>query len=155
MDTFRNKNIEIGKGKYHEDMIYAAACAYTLIEKRLNAVLKPHKSTVAKFNILLIIKHVGGEEGITQEALGSRLVVSASNMSRQVDVLEKEGLLSRKPNPKNRREKLVYITRKGTDLLEKIWPEYEARLKEIGDLVSKENQKTLSSLLAQWVKNLG
>jgi MarR family transcriptional regulator, 2-MHQ and catechol-resistance regulon repressor len=153
MDILKHKNIHT-KGKNHEAMIYGLACAYNLLEKKLGAVLKPYNLSVVKFNILIVVKHVGGPDGITQEAIGEKLVVSASNMSRLIDSLEKEGLITRETNPENRREKFVRILKKGSDLLEAAWPSYEARATELADLLDPNDQAVLSNLLVKWADRL-
>ena len=155
MDIFKQKNIQVNKGKPYEGMIYGIGCAYNLLERKLGAVLKPYNLSVVKFNILLVTKHVGGPTGITQETISGKLVVSTSNMSRLIDSLEREGLITRKTNPENRREKLVHISEKGSALLEEIWPKYEARAKDLGNLLDQDDQKALSNLVVKWADRLG
>ncbi|MFC1621593.1 MarR family winged helix-turn-helix transcriptional regulator [Candidatus Omnitrophota bacterium] len=147
-------NLEKIKNKPHEDIAYGVGEAYNLLTKKLTSILKDHDFSLSKFNILMVIKHVGRNKGISQEGIGNKLIVTASNMSRMIDKLEKEELVRRGAQEGNRRVNLIFITKKGSDLLDRIWPSYEKRLKEIGSILSSKDQKILAYLLDKWNKGL-
>ncbi len=52
-----------GPENFRETAIYGLACAYSLIEKQIAKSLRPYHLTTAKFNALMVIKHLGKEEG--------------------------------------------------------------------------------------------
>jgi len=49
------------------------------------------------------------EEGLSQDELSRRVGVDKSNTSRALAKLESDGLIYRKPNPENYKEKNVYL----------------------------------------------
>ena len=147
-------NLDKTKHKPYEDIVYGVGEVYILLTKKLNNVLREHNFSLAKFNILMVVKHVGQDKGISQEGIGNKLIVTASNMSRMLDKLEKEELVKRCAQEGNRRVNLILITKKGSDLLDEIWPSYEKKLKEMGNELFSGDQKALSYLLDKWNKGL-
>jgi DNA-binding MarR family transcriptional regulator len=147
-------NLDKTKHKPCEDIIYGVGEVYTLLTRKLNSILREHNFSLAKFNILMVVKHVGQDKGISQEGIGNKLIVTASNMSRMLDKLEKEELVKRCAQEGNRRVNLILITKKGSDLLDEIWPNYEKKLKEIGTILPLKDQKALTYLLDRWNKTL-
>jgi len=54
---------------------------------------------------------------ISQEALGRRLAVNKSNVTRRLAALEEKGYVTRTPSPEDRRVLLVNPTQKALDIL--------------------------------------
>ncbi|NCU32975.1 MAG: MarR family transcriptional regulator, partial [Candidatus Moranbacteria bacterium] len=84
-----------GKGKHYEEIIYASALIYGLVHQRISDYLKEYDLTVGKLNILIAVKHHGGEQGLSQVELSKHLIVTPSNMTKMIDKLEKDGFLTR------------------------------------------------------------
>lgn len=146
--------IEIKEGKYHEAAIYGVACAYALMEKKISDYLRGFKLTPAKFNALMVIKHKGKESGLSQIEIGRSLIVSASNMTRLLDKLEKEGFVERLSQKGDRRVNLVKISKKGSVILDKAWPGYHKGIMEVSSLLNTEELKELSRLIIKWCSRL-
>ncbi len=79
----------------------------------------PFKTTDIQFNILMILKN-SDQEGISQQELSEKLVVTKSNVVGLVDRMEKQGLVERRPHPTDRRFNRIVITKKGKELVEKV-----------------------------------
>jgi DNA-binding MarR family transcriptional regulator len=154
MDYFKTYKIEVGKGKYKEEMVYGLALVYNLINREVSKYLSPFKLSVAKFNVLMAIKHVGGKEGISQIDIGHRLIVSASNMTRILDKLERGGLILRSAQEGDRRINVVKVTKEASDILDQIWPGYVKLIEELGDKLEIHEQKVAAGLLIKWFEKL-
>ena len=139
-----------GEGQYHEEAVYTLALLYNLISDDLAAFLAKHNLTLGKLNVLIAIKHHGKDEGIPQVEVSKHLIVTPSNMTSMVDKLEAEGLVKRYPLEGDRRVNITKITKKGSDLLDNLWPEYTEVLKRQMDGLNKEKQKALAGLLTEW-----
>ena len=139
-----------GKGEHHEEAIYSLALLYNLISSDISNYLKKHKLTIGKLNVLIAIKHHGGETGIPQVEVSKHLIVTPSNMTNMVDKLEKSGLVKRFPLEGDRRVNMTRITKKGIDLLDKLWPEYNEVLRQQMKGLSKDHQKAIAGLLIEW-----
>ena len=155
MGTSRLKEIgvEIGQGKYHEEMIYGVGLVYTSLYNQISAILKKYKLTPSEMNVLMLVKHQGQDQGISQVDLGQKLMVTAHNMTRAIQKLEKNRLLKRVSHKKDARVNLVTISPKGSRLLDQVWPEYNKKLQDLANKISVEEQKVLAGLLQKWLSN--
>lgn len=123
------------KTRSDEQIIYNIARAYTFIYAKLSRFLSAYGLSTAKFNILLTVKHIGKDKGISQNKISKHLLVTTSNMTRMIDKLEKEGHVKRVAREKDRRVNLIQITNKGEDLLNMVWPFYK---KEVNNLINSK-----------------
>lgn len=114
--------IKIGKNDMLEGAIYGLAGAYSLLEKTISNYLRPYKLTPAKFNAMMIVKHMGKNKGISQIEIGRKLIVTASNMTHLIDKLEKKGYIERLSLKGDRRVNLIKISKTGSELLDRVWP---------------------------------
>jgi DNA-binding MarR family transcriptional regulator len=146
--------INTGKDNFRETSVYALACAYSHVEKAIAEYLRPYALTPAKFNAMMVIKHAGKNEGLSQIDIGRRLIVTASNMTRLLDNLEKEGYIERFAQKGDRRVNLIKISKKGSRILDNVWPGYYSKILEIADLLEKDDSKAVSRYLIKWCDKL-
>jgi len=143
-----------GEGKYHEEIVYSLALLYNVINGEISGYLKPYDLSIGKLNILIAIKHHGGDHGIRQVEISEHLIVTPSNMTKMIDKLEGDGLVARSALEGDRRVNIVKITQKGTDLLDSIWEGYNAKLKESVSGLAQDKQKQLAALLTEWFESV-
>lgn len=141
-------------GRHEEATIYCVALIYNIIHREMSEYLRPYNLSPGKFNVLMVIKHHGKEDGIPQVNISKHLIVTPSNMTKLIDKLEKEGLVRRAALAGDRRVNLMKITSKGSALLDKIWKGYQQLLKEKVGLLSTDEQKRLLPLLSRWSETL-
>jgi DNA-binding MarR family transcriptional regulator len=84
-------------------------------------VLKPHGISGPLYNILRIVRGVGGE-GVPSGEIGVQMVTPTPDVTRLVDRLEKLELATRHRKDCDRRVVLVRLTPKGRRLLSKLDP---------------------------------
>lgn len=154
MQQFKRFGIDFDKDEFVETSIYGIVSVYLLIEKQIENYLKQYNLSSSKFNMMMIIKHHGGEKGISQIDIGKRLIVTASNMTKQLDKLIAEGMVERFALKGDRRVNLIKITKQGSDLLDKVWPGYTETIKRISSHISISERKTLSETLGKWFEGL-
>lgn len=152
MEQFKKFGIQ--DGNIEEGSIYGVACVYSLIEKEIENYLKPFNLNPTSFNALMIIKHQGQETGISQIEIGKRLIVTASNMTKLLDKLNREGLIQRTAQEGDRRVNLIKITQKGSDLLDQAWPDYRNKVEEITELLDRKELEQITHILAKWFEGL-
>lgn len=126
------------------------AALFSLLEREIECVLKDFNLSIAKFNILMLIKHHNEPCGITQTELKKRMVVTASNITKLIDKLYKEGLINRLDQKDDRRVNRITITSKGADLLDKVVPYYKNKVHELTNLIDGEDLKELSERVNKW-----
>jgi DNA-binding MarR family transcriptional regulator len=152
---FKKLGLEVGQGKYHEELVYGIGLVYISMIHEIGAYLKDFDLTPTDMNILMLVKHQGENQGISQVDLGQKLMVTAHNMTRAIQRLEKKGLLKRISFKKDARVKLVTIQIKGSHLLDEVWAGYDRKILDLANKVSVEEQKVLAGLLQKWLNNKG
>jgi len=76
-------------------------------------LMQPHGLTRAQWWVLA---HLGRKDGQTQTDLAERMDLGAVTLSGLIDRLEASGWVERRPDPKDRRAKRVWLTAKVSDL---------------------------------------
>ena len=154
MEPLRQFGVDIYKNSLLEGSIYGVARTFNLVEKVISDNLRPHNLTPAKFNAMMVIKHKGRNKGISQIEVGRHLVVTASNMTRLMDKLDKEGFIERLNLEGDRRVNLVKISKKGSDLLDQLWPGYYKKIQELAKLLNHDELSQLTHVLEKWCAKL-
>lgn len=97
------------------------------IERRLAAAGLPE---YAWYDTLWGVE--SGPEGMRRmHELADALAIQRYNLTRIVDRLEQEGLVTRSRSPEDRRAAYVAITKEGRVLRKKMWKVYEAAVAEL------------------------
>ncbi|MFA5008619.1 MAG: MarR family transcriptional regulator [Candidatus Omnitrophota bacterium] len=150
------KPVNASKVSYPNDsIVYAIGRLYVLLDSYLyNIAYKKHNLNSAKFNLLMAIKHIGKDKGISQRELGNNLYVTAANITKLIDTLEKDALVLRMAFDRDRRINLIKITDKGSRLLDEIWPEHVTCVNGILDNFSASDKEKLNQLLEAFKKNM-
>ena len=93
-------------------------------------------------------------DGLSQVELAALLEKSGPNVTRILDVMEKNNLITRNADPADRRKFLIYLTAKGRRMKTKITPlSHKARDKAFAGL-SENELKTLREILNRIYENL-
>jgi DNA-binding MarR family transcriptional regulator len=112
---------------------------------RLDAsVLSEYGLTPVQFNVLEILVH---DEGISQQDLADRLLVTKGNICGLINRMEKAGLVERQPNPTDRRSYSLYPTADGIDAYHRAAPALEAAITKKLKSLSEMEQEQLLNLL--------
>jgi DNA-binding MarR family transcriptional regulator len=86
--------------------------AQQILLAELDAVLRPHDLTFARYEalVLLTFSRTGA---LPMRVIGQRLMVHPTSVTNTIDRLERQGLVIRRPNPRDGRGKLAEITAAG------------------------------------------
>jgi DNA-binding MarR family transcriptional regulator len=151
MNIFHELGLKENTDRINEEIIYNTAHAYTFIDAFVGQLLSAYKLSTAKFNILMVVKHIGSEKGLSQHEISKLLFVTTSNMTRMIDKLEKSGYVKRINQEGDRRVNLIKITKEGSELLDAIWPHYKDRVDKLMESqFSKTEKHQLNKLLEKF-----
>ncbi|MDR1195314.1 MAG: MarR family transcriptional regulator [Endomicrobium sp.] len=154
MDNFKKYGIFPEKGRKYENVIYVMAMIYSMLEREIAAYFQKYDFTAPKFNILMRAAYLNEGKGMNQVEIGSHLIGTAGNVTKLIESLYKDKLVTRVQNKNNRRENIIKVTEKGRAFIEELWPEYNNLLKKRTDLISADNQKKMSEILENWFIDL-
>lgn len=123
-----------------------------LVEKRTEAVLRPFGLTVWKFDVLATLRRHDCD--LSPGELMAAMMLSSGAMTNRLDRLESDGLISRRPDPADRRGVRVELTEAGRELVERV---LETRLAEalvIESTLEPSEAEELGRLLAKMERGL-
>ena len=135
-------------------LIYTIGLLWGQISNKLDSLLSKYNLNIAKFNILMIIKHIGSKDGIQQNEISQRLLVTPSNITKLLDRLEKDKMISRNPKENDRRVKLIKISVTASSLLDEIWPYYSAEVIKITEKLAENDKQDIEKILVEWLTNI-
>jgi len=82
MSILKAFGMEKGHKKYYEEAIYSITLLNNIINKNVSGQLAQYDLTLGKFNVLMVIKHLGGTQGIKQVSISKYLILTPSNITR-------------------------------------------------------------------------
>ncbi|MGE5461953.1 MAG: MarR family winged helix-turn-helix transcriptional regulator, partial [Syntrophothermus sp.] len=99
--------------------------------------------TWSQFAVLEALYHLGP---MTQGEISVKVLKSGSNMTTVIDNLERDGLVRRERDEKDRRVIHVHLTKAGRGRVEAVLPGHVAALVEEFSVLSAKEQETLGEL---------
>jgi MarR family transcriptional regulator, 2-MHQ and catechol-resistance regulon repressor len=116
------------------------------VRERVDRVCSRHGITMGQYNVLRILRGVH-PAGHPRCEIIRRMLERAPDVTRLVDRLEKQKLVSRDRSERDRRLSLTRITPKGLRLLETIEPALEREVqREFSERVSRDDCRELSRI---------
>jgi MarR family transcriptional regulator, organic hydroperoxide resistance regulator len=107
-------------------------------------VVKEHGVTLPHFDVLLTLRH---GEGISQQDLSERMLMTKGNVCVMAQKLELAGLIERRSDPTDQRFHRLYLTDAGRRVLAKVFPEHKTFVARMLSTLSLAEQRTLHELL--------
>lgn len=99
--------------------------------------------TYSQFAVLEALYHIGS---MTQGEISGKVLKSTSNLTTVIDNLERDGLVQRERDKKDRRVIHVHLTEAGTGRIEAVLPVHVRALVEIFSVLSVSEQQSLAEL---------
>ena len=93
------------------------------MQRKIVPALARHEITLPQFDVLATLRY---GEGVTQQELAERLLVTKGNICVVLDRLERLGWIQRRPDPKDARANHVYLTRAGKRKIDVVLPQHDA-----------------------------
>jgi MarR family 2-MHQ and catechol resistance regulon transcriptional repressor len=99
--------------------------------------------TPSQFAVLEALHHLGS---LTQGEVSTKVLKSGSNMTTVIDNLERDGLVRRERDAKDRRVINVHLTEAGSGKVDAVLPKHVGALVEEFSVLSASEQLTLGEL---------
>ena len=128
------------------ELLINLAYTYEVIHSHLARRLDKHNLSLGAFNVLMVLSRFE-EEGCPMHELGELLLVSRANVTGLVDYLARRKFVERTEDERDRRVRLVRLTKTGRKFLESILPTHYSRVREMFRGVSNKDKAALSKLL--------
>lgn len=139
--------------KPSEKTVHAWIClhrAHRLLLDRVENALKTEGLPPLDWYDVLLELQRGKSEGLRQFEIGDKVLLNKHNLSRLLDRLENEQLLSRYACAEDKRGNRIKITDKGEKLLKQMWPVYSQSIQEyFGERLNANEIFEMSRVLEQ------
>jgi MarR family 2-MHQ and catechol resistance regulon transcriptional repressor len=118
--------------------------AEAAVRRRLSADLEREGLSAAGFSVLVVLTTAGGE--IELRGLRRRLDTSKANATEIVGTLAGRGLVTRTRLSTDRRAVSVAITARGSELVDRLFPEHATRVAATFSALDEAEKRTLAEL---------
>ncbi|MDE2126279.1 MAG: MarR family transcriptional regulator [Armatimonadetes bacterium] len=126
---------------------------YNLLHDALNAALGPLDLSLAKLNLLVLLRDSESEAGSMCQ-LSQRMSVTPTNVTRLVDGLEKAGLVRRIRQRSDRRVLHVELSERGRSRLDAGLAEYREAVRRVCGTLDDTDCFAMISLMTRFRTNL-
>jgi DNA-binding MarR family transcriptional regulator len=103
-------------------------------------------ATMPRFDLLANLER---QDGQTLAALSRRMLVTAGNLTGLVDRAERDGVVERRADPRDRRLSRVYLTDKGRELIQSLLPVHADHVNELLADLEPAERRELRRLLGK------
>ncbi len=125
----------------------------TLIEREVRQNLRERfDTTIARFDLLSQLDRA--PKGLTMGELSSRLMVTNGNVTGLTDALVREGLVSRAPEPGDRRSLRIRLTTAGKQFFDAMTPVHEGWIDQLMAGLTRAEMAHLLELLGRLKQSL-
>lgn len=144
---------ELGSAREQAWELYVRS--HALLQRALDAELRAeHDMSLLTLDSLVQLSRAP-DQAMYMKDLAAALVYSASGITRIVDNLERSGLVTRKPDPTNRRATLVSLTPQGCRALDSAWPSHIGAVRRwFAEHVDGAQAKVLSEVFGAVIDDL-
>jgi MarR family transcriptional regulator for hemolysin len=101
----------------------------------------------------LVLNTITENPSITQGQIGQRVFKDKASVTRIIELLVKNEYLKRKADPENRRKVILLVTRKGKQLINKIYPVVIGYRKDAIRGISLEQVSQIQQMLYVMIHN--
>ncbi len=117
----------------------------------MNAHFAAHNITQGRFLVMMLLleKQGGCPRPTTPAGLADHASVSRATITGLLDTLERDGFVSRQPDPTDRRQMSVHLTPKGQEFMHDFLPAHFRLITQLMGNLSENEQQTLSRLLTK------
>ncbi len=129
----------------HEELVGRLVDSLGMIMRMRGSIF--HRA-IGEFGVtgpqFFLMKMVGAHGELSVTRVSSMMMIAPPTASRMIDGLCAKGLLRRRKDPGNRRVTYVGLTRKGEEIMRRLW---DMQRTEFGRLMSEEDGARLAELV--------
>lgn len=96
------------------------------------------------FAVLEALLHKGA---LPVNVIGRKVLLTSGSITTAIDRLEKKGLVERRDDTRDRRARIVHLTREGRKLIKKAFDDHAADMERIASVLKRDERATLIRLL--------
>lgn len=146
----KNKSDKVFAGRVRENSIgWMLKLLSTGLDNTMIQALKPHGLNLGQFSIVMTLLE---GDGITQSEIGRKISMPGYSTTRNIDVLEKIGLLERRKNELSRRSHCIRLTDKGRSLAPQLFSIVQSVNDKLLSLLDETDRELFKKILIQLLR---
>ena len=119
-----------------------------MIEQEIRGRLREgFETTLPRFDVLAQLRAAGKD--LTMGELSERMMVTTGNVTGLIDAMEQDGLVTRRPNPADRRSTLIAPTETGQALFARMAPAHRGWIETLTRDLTRAEMVLLFELLGK------
>lgn len=123
----------------------------THLSAHLDRVFEAQGLNAASFDVLATLRRSGPPYALSPSVLIEWTMVTSGTMTNRIDRLERAGLVSRSPDPRDGRGSVVALTDEGFSLIDALIGEHVENQHRLIEGLDKAECAELDRLLAKWL----
>ncbi|WP_181785179.1 MarR family winged helix-turn-helix transcriptional regulator [Streptomyces phytophilus] len=125
-----------------------------LLTRRLCLVYDQYGLSEGEFDVLAALRRAGDPYERAPGELAAHTMVTTGAMTKRIDRLERNGLVTRRRSASDGRGRVVALTSAGRELIDRAFTDHMRNERGLLDAVSPEEAAQLQTLLATWLARL-
>jgi DNA-binding MarR family transcriptional regulator len=121
------------------------------LTEQLCIVYRRHGLGEGEFDVLAALRRAGEPFERAPGELATFTMVTTGAMTKRIDRLERDGLVTRRPSTNDGRGRVVALTNAGRELIDQAFTEHMRNERRLLDHLTPEQAAHLESLLATWL----
>lgn len=119
------------------------------VDRSSQVIFRAHGLTKGQFAVLEVLYHKGE---LTSKQIKELILTTPGNLPVIIHNLEKEGFVSRREDPRDRRSSLLSLTPLGTKKIEEVFPENKELIEQLFSVWTKEEKEQMMRALLKYRK---
>lgn len=125
-----------------------------LVGARMRRLFQRHGIDSGGFDVLATLRRNGTPYRLSPTDLYEELVLTSGAMTNRIDGLERQGLVTRHPDPSDRRGRLIELTDEGKVLVDRVMTAHMEGEAELLAHLARGDQRRLAHLLQKLLTGL-
>ena len=121
------------------------------LSRSIGATLAHHGLQPDEFDVLATLRRSGPPHQLTPTQLRGSMMITSATMTHRLDKLDQRGLISRRPDPSDRRGLLIGLTADGRSLVDRALDDHVENEHRLLAGLSPGDREQLASLLRRLV----
>ncbi|MEU5658051.1 MarR family transcriptional regulator [Streptomyces sp. NPDC047737] len=122
-----------------------------LLTEQLTAVYRRHGLGEGEFDVLAALRRAGEPYERAPGELAAHTMVTTGAMTKRIDRLERDGLVTRRRSTADGRGRVVALTPAGRDLIDQAFGAHMQNERRLLDALSPQEAAHLETLLTAWL----
>ncbi|GAA2673744.1 MarR family winged helix-turn-helix transcriptional regulator [Actinoplanes palleronii] len=121
------------------------------LNEELRLVYRRYGLGEGEFDVLAALRRAGAPFERAPGELATHTMVTTGAMTKRIDRLERDGLVTRRRSSGDGRSRVVALTEAGRDLIDRAFTEHMRNERRLLDMLAAEDTERLEAILATWL----